>query len=109
MIDSYCQKHITFVLKPLYVGEYDVNMLLQIEYKNNTEYRPFSIKFRVVDLPVYVEKKINQLDYLIENNTFRHKLMLHNSSNISYKLQVSVHKDLNPFIELNPVLGYIQV
>lgn len=97
------------MLKPQYIGQYNVDMLLQIEYKNNVEYKPFTIKFNVIDIPVYIDNKINHLDYLIENNTFRHKLVLHNSSNISYKIQASIHKELNDFIELNPVLGYIQV
>jgi hypothetical protein len=84
-------------------------MFLEINYKNNIEYKPFTIKFNVIDIPVYAEQKINVLDYLIENNTFRHKLILHNTSNISYKLQVYIPREIDNFVELNPVLGYIQV
>lgn len=84
-------------------------MILQIQYGNNTENKEFYIKFEVVDIPVYAEEKINHLDYLIEENNFRHKLVLHNTSNISYKIQASFPKELNNYLELNPVLGYVQV
>lgn len=84
-------------------------MLLQITYSANTEYKPFVVKFQVIDLPIYAEEKINKLDYLVENNTFRHKLVLYNTSNISYKIQAYIPNEINEYVELNPVLGYVQV
>jgi len=92
-----------------YIGEYALKLYFKIEYKKTVEYKTFLIKYTVVDLPVYSEKKIYNLDYLIEENTFREKLTLYNKSNIPYKVQIYNPKDINDFIELNPNLGYIQV
>jgi len=63
----------------------------------------------VIDLPIYSSKKIYELDYITEENNFREKIVLTNTSNISYKIQIYSHKDLNEFIEINPNLGYVQV
>jgi hypothetical protein len=106
--ESYSKKHITFILNAKYIGTYEVKLLLKIEYKQNTEYKNILFKFTVIDLPIYSDKKVYNLDYLIEDNIFREKLVLYNRSNISYKLQAYSHKDVNEYIELNPNLGYIQ-
>lgn len=92
-----------------FIGEYALKLYFKIEYKKTVEYIPLLIKFTVVDLPVYSEKKTYNLDYLIEDNIFREKLVLYNTSNIPYKVQIYNPKDINEFIELNPNLGYIQV
>lgn len=92
-----------------FIGDYAIKLYFKIEYKKTVEYRPLLIKFTVVDLPVYSEKKIYNLDYLIEDNIFREKLVLYNTSSIPYKVQIYNPKDINEFIELNPNLGYIQV
>jgi len=92
-----------------FIGDYAIKLYFKIEYKKTVEYRPLLIKFNVVDLPVYSEKKIYNLDYLIEDNIFREKLVLYNTSSIPYKVQIYNPKDINEFIELNPNLGYIQV
>jgi hypothetical protein len=52
--------------------------------------------------------KVYNLYHLIEENSFREKVLLFNSSNIAYKLQIYNHKDTNEFLEINPTLGYIQ-
>ena len=90
-----------------FIGDYAIKLYFKIEYKKTVEYRPLLIKFTVVDLPVYSEKKIYNLDYLIEDNIFREKLVLYNTSSIPYKVQIYNPKDINEFIELNPNLGYI--
>jgi len=59
-------------------------------------------------MPVYVEKKVLNLYYLIQDNIFREKIKLFNDSNISYKIQMNIHHDMHEFLELNPNLGYIQ-
>jgi hypothetical protein len=76
--------------------------------KKLTEQKIITVKFNIIDLPVKAERKIYNLFYLTEENNFREKIILHNSTNIAYKLQIYNHKDTNDFIELNPALGYIQ-
>lgn len=109
MIDGYSNKRLNFTLDSRFIGEYALKLYFKIDYKKTVEYKPLLIKFTVVDLPVYSENKIYNLDYLIEENIFREKLVLYNTSNIPYKVQIYNPKDINEFIELNPNLGYIQV
>jgi hypothetical protein len=107
-IDSYSKKSLPFTLQSKFIGEYSLTLLMKIDYKKTTEYKPLHIKFKVVDLPIYSDLKTYELDYLIEGNIFREKLTLYNNSNISYKLQIYNHKEIDDFVELNPNLGYIQ-
>lgn len=92
-----------------FLGDYKLTLLFKIEYKRQVEYKTVFIKFNIIDLPVYSSQKIYHLDYLIEENVFREKIILFNESNISYKVQIYNPKDINEFIELNPNLGYVQV
>lgn len=82
--------------------------MLKIEYKSKIEYKNVRIKFKVIDIPVQSEKKTYNLYHLIQDNTFREKIVFKNSSNIAYKLQIYNHKETDDFIELNPNLGYVQ-
>ena len=91
------------------MGNYKLTLLFRIEYKRQVDYKTIYIKFNIIDLPVYSSQKIYNLDYLIEENIFREKLILNNKSNIPYKVQIYNPKDINEFIELNPNLGYVQV
>ena len=106
--NGYSKKNVSFVLNARFIGEFDLDCFLKIEYKDKTEYKEFKIKFNIVDLPINREKKIYDLNYIIVNQIFREKIILINKSPIPYKLQIFFHKDLNDYIELNPSLGYIQ-
>ena len=89
-------------------NEFNLKCYLKIEYKDKVEFKEFEIKFTIVDLPIYSEKKIYDLNYIIVNQIFREKIVLINKSPVPYKLQLFFHKDLSDYIELNPSLGYIQ-
>ena len=106
--NGYSKKNVPFVLNARFIGEFNLNCYLKIEYKEKVEYKEFQIKFTIVDLPIYSEKKIYDLNYIIRNQIFREKIILVNKSPIPYKLQIFFHKDLNDYLELNPSLGYIQ-
>jgi len=106
---GYSKHFITFSLSARFLGQYSVPLLMKLEYKDNIEFKHLIINFNVVDLPIYSSKKIYELDYITEENTFREKIVLTNTSNISYKIQIYLHKDLQDFIEINPNLGYVQV
>ena len=106
--NGYSKKNVSFVLNARFIGEFNLKCYLKIEYKEKVEYKEFQIKFTIVDLPIYSEKKIYDLNYIIRNQIFREKIILVNKSPIPYKLQVFFHKDLNDYLELNPSLGYIQ-
>jgi hypothetical protein len=107
-INPYSKKHIPLVLNCLYIGNYIVELKMKVESKREVDYKTITIKFNIINLPVCAESKIYNLNYLIEENTFREKITLHNSANMSYKLQICNHKDTNDFLEINPTLGYIQ-
>ena len=64
---------------------------MKIEYKGQIEYKEFNISFKVVDLPIYSEKKIYDLHHIIINEIFREKIVLVNKSNYAYKLQIFYH------------------
>lgn len=59
-------------------------------------------------MPIYVEKLTYNLHTLVYNKTFREKIILHNRSSNTMKLQLYSPKELKPYIEFNPTLGYIQ-
>ena len=107
-IDLYSKKSISFVLNSKYLGKYELNLLLKIEYKSVIEYKEILVKFEVIDLPLYTDKSIYPLEHLIEDKSFREKITIHNTSNNSYKLQLYNHPEINEFIEINPKLGYVQ-
>ena len=106
--NGYSKKNITFTLNARFIGEFNLKCYLKIEYKDKVEFKEFEIKFTIVDLPIYSEKKIYDLNYIIVNQIFREKIVLINKSPVPYKLQLFFHKDLSDYIELNPSLGYIQ-
>ena len=106
--NGYSKKNISFILNARFIGEFNLKCYLKIEYKDKVEFKEFEIKFNIVDLPIYSEKKIYDLNYIIVNQIFREKIVLINKSPIPYKLQLFYHKDLSDYIELNPSLGYIQ-
>ena len=106
--NGYSKKNVSFILNARFIGEFHLKCYLKIEYKDKVEFKEFELKFNIVDLPIYSEKKIYDLNYIIVNQIFREKIILINKSPIPYKLQIFYHKDLNDYIELNPSLGYIQ-
>ena len=106
--NGYSKKNVSFILNARFIGEFSLKCYLKIEYKDKVEFKEFEIKFNIVDLPIYSEKKIYDLNYIIINQIFREKIVLINKSPIPYKLQLFFHKDLSDYIELNPSLGYIQ-
>ena len=106
--NGYSKKNIAFILNARFIGDFDLKCFLKIEYKDKVEYKEFQIKFNIVDLPIFSEKKIYDLNYIIRNQIFREKIILINKSPMPYKLQIFFHRDLNDYIELNPSLGYIQ-
>ena len=106
--DGYSDKTLPIILKARFIGTYSLTVFLKIEYKNQTEYKQFSISFSVVDLPIYSEKKTYELNHIIYDTIIREKIILVNNTPSSYKLQIYFHKDLKDYIDLNPNLGYIQ-
>ena len=106
--NGYSKKNVSFILNARFIGEFSLKCYLKIEYKDKVEFKEFEIKFNIVDLPIYSQKKIYDLNYIIINQIFREKIVLINKSPIPYKLQLFFHKDLSDYIELNPSLGYIQ-
>ena len=106
--NGYSKKNVIFTLNARFIGEFNLKCYLKIEYKDKVEFKEFELKFNIVDLPIYSEKKIYDLNYIIINQIFREKIVLINKSPIPYKIQLFFHKDLSDYIELNPSLGYIQ-
>ena len=106
--NGYSKKNVSFILNARFIGEFNLKCYLKIEYKDKVEFKEFELKFNIVDLPIYSEKKIYDLNYIIINQIFREKIVLINKSPIPYKIQLFFHKDLSDYIELNPSLGYIQ-
>ena len=106
--DGYSMKALPIILKARFIGSYSITAFLKIEYKNQTEYKQFTISFSVVDLPIYSEKKTYELNHIIYDTIIREKIVLVNNTSSPYKLQIYFHKDLKDYIDLNPNLGYIQ-
>jgi hypothetical protein len=65
------------------------------------------IKGRCVDVPIFVEKEIYNLNVLVYEQFYREKIILHNRGANSMKIQLFFPKDFKPYLEFNPTLGYI--
>lgn len=107
-IAEYSTKKIPFTLFANYLGEYEQHVRMIIRYKGKTDQINLIIKFTISDIPLFPDKQIFDLNYLINNEIFREKLIFTNISNISYKIQITFPKELERFLEVNPNLGYIQ-
>ena len=74
--NGYSKKNVSFILNARFIGEFNLKCYLKIEYKDKVEYKEFELKFNIVDLPIYSEKKIYDLNYIIINQIFREKIVL---------------------------------
>ena len=55
--NGYSKKNVSFILNARFIGEFSLKCYLKIEYKDKVEFKEFEIKFNIVDLPIYSEKK----------------------------------------------------
>ena len=68
---------------------------------------PIQIKGQCVEVPIYVEKLVYDLNICVYQKTYREKIMLFNRSNNPMKIQLYFPKELKPYLEFNPTLGFI--
>jgi len=69
---------------------------------------PFSVHGQCVDVPIFVESPEYNLNVLVYDQFYRQRVVLHNRSSNSMKIQLTFPKDFKPYLEFNPTLGYIQ-
>ena len=66
------------------------------------------VRGRCVDLPIYVEKDIYDLEICLLKHIYREQLVFHNRGNKAMKVQMMLPFEVRKFISLNPSFGYIQ-
>lgn len=71
---------------------------------------PIQVKIQgnCVDLPIYVEKELYDLDICLMNQMYREKLVFHNRGGKPMKIQMILPPEVTKFISLNPSFGYIE-
>ena len=65
------------------------------------------MKGSCVDVPIFVEKEEYNMNILVYEQFYREKVILHNRSQNSMKIQLTFPKDFKPYLEFNPTLGFI--
>lgn len=58
-------------------------------------------------VPIYVEREEYNMNVLVYEQWYRQRIVLHNRSSSSMKIQLFCAKDFKPYLEFNPTLGYI--
>lgn len=107
-IEGYSEMKIQFTFIPYKLTEIAQDFTLFFENQDYCEPIPISIKGCCVDVPIYVEKEEYNLNVLVYQQFYRQRIILHNRSANSMKIQLFFPKDFKPYLEFNPTLGYIQ-
>ena len=61
-----------------------------------------------MEVPIYVDQPIYNLRICPLDTTYREKIVLHNRSIHPMRIQLNSPRELKPYLEFNPTLGYIQ-
>lgn len=107
-INGYSESRISFTFIPYKLNYVYQELTLFFENQDYTEPIPITIEGQCVDVPIYVENEEYNLNILIYEQTYRQRIILHNRSQSSMKIQLFFPKDFKPYLEFNPTLGYIQ-
>jgi hypothetical protein len=106
-IEGYSELKIPFTFIPYKLTEIDHEFTLFFENQDYCDPIPISIRGQCVDVPIYVEKPEYNLNVLVYEQFYRQRIILHNRSQNSMKIQLFFPKDFKPYLEFNPTLGYI--
>jgi len=107
-IEGYSEAKIQLVFVPYKLTTVQQDFTLFFENQDYTEPIPISIKGQCVDVPIYVEREEYNLHVLVYEQFYRQRIILHNRSQNSMKIQLFFPKDFKQYLEFNPTLGYIQ-
>lgn len=58
-------------------------------------------------MPIYVEKQEYNMQVMVYEQFYREKIILHNRGTLPMKIQLFFPRDLKPYLEFNPTLGFI--
>ena len=108
IINEFSKKKVSFNILAKYIGNFDETLTFKVIFGKQIQIFKVQLLYNIIDFPIIPNKKLFCLDYLIEGNVFREKIVLQNTSHLSYKVQIYQHRSLNKIIEINPDLGYIQ-
>ena len=107
-IEGYSEVKIEMTFIPYKLTEVEQEFTLFFENQDYTEPIPILISGSCVDVPIYVENEEYNMNVLIYEQVYRQRVILHNRSQNSMKIQLFFPKDFKPYLEFNPTLGYIQ-
>lgn len=106
-IDGYSETKIDLTFTPYKQTEVEQVFTLFLENQDFTEPIPIKIRGRCVHVPIYVEREEYNMNVLVYEQWYRQRIVLHNRSSSSMKIQLFCAKDFKPYLEFNPTLGYI--
>eukprot|EP00742_Colponemidia_sp_Colp-10_P008825 GILJ01009584.1.p1 GENE.GILJ01009584.1~~GILJ01009584.1.p1 ORF type:complete len:1812 (-),score=327.15 GILJ01009584.1:58-4746(-) len=66
------------------------------------------VKGRGIDVPIYVASELYDLNICVYNHVYREEICLINRGSTAMKIHVEMPKEAKEFLDLNPLLGYIQ-
>jgi hypothetical protein len=107
-VEGYSVKNVAFTFVPMKTGPIFQEATIFFDNQEFTEPIKIVIKGECVNVPVYVDKLVYDLNILVYDKTFREKIIIHNRGTNTMKIQLYFPSDLKNYIEFNPTLGYIQ-
>jgi hypothetical protein len=83
---------------------------LTITFENFMDSPPIQIELvgECIDLPIYIEKPLYDMQICLMNHIYREKLIFYNRSNTAMKIQIAAPPETKKFFIFNPSFGYIQ-
>lgn len=106
-IDGYSEAKIDLTFTPYKQTDVEQDFTLFLENQDFTEPIAIKISGRCVHVPIYVEREEYNMNVLVYEQWYRQRIVLHNRSSSSMKIQLFCAKDFKPYLEFNPTLGYI--
>jgi len=107
-IGGYSSFSLPFTFIPTHVGDHQEDFMVIFDNEQFTPPIKITLIARCVDVPIYVEKLVYDFEICSYEHTYREKMILFNRSMHPMKIQMYYPKELKPYIEFNPTLGYIQ-
>jgi hypothetical protein len=106
-IEGYSELKFAFTFVPYKLTSILQEFTLFFENQDYCDPVPISLQGKCVDVPIYVESLQYDLYVLVYEQFYRQRIILHNRSANSMKIQLTFPKDFKPYLEFNPTLGYI--
>ena len=97
-IEGYSTLKIPVTYKPQETGEWETSVIIHLENFMHSPPISVTIRGRCVDLPIYVEKEIYDMEICLLKHIYREQLVFHNRGNKAMKVQMVLPFEVRKFI-----------